>query len=208
MTTPFIIYALPRSRTAWLANFLSYKEYKCHHEQAIFMRNMDNVKEFFSRPFIGSSETAAAPGRKLILSVVPNMKEVVILRPVNEVVDSMMNVDVGGVASYDREKLQKGMEYGDRILRKIAKDPNVLTISYADLDKQETCAAIFEHCLPYKFDKSWWESLKDKNIQADAKAVLGYYFKNRAPIEAFKKYCKSELRRLMRAGQISTYRMA
>lgn len=208
MKQPFIIYALPRSRTAWLARFLSYRGFMCYHEQAIFMRSLKDVRAFFRRSNIGTAETAAAPGRCLIRYVAPNIKEVVVFRPVDEVVESMMNVDVGGVATYDRAALKKSMEYNERVLRRVAADPKVLSVNYHDLDKPETCARIFEHCLPYKFDQAWWESLKDINVQVNVKDVLLYYYSNRPAIEAFKKYCKSELRALCRMGLIPIPRRA
>lgn len=203
MTVPFIIYGLPRSRTAWLSVFLSYKEVQCFHEIAVCMRSIEDVRKFFSRPAIGTCETAAAQGRDLLRYVVPNIKEVVVLRPVEEVIDSFLKIDTADIVKYDHKLLRRNMEYGDRVLRKIAKDRNVLVIEYKDLDKEETCANIFEHCLPYRFDKEWWLSLKDDNIQADIKGVLGYYHKNRTVIEAFKRICKSELRRLFYSGAIT-----
>ena len=203
MSIPFIVYALPRSRTAWLSKFLSYGDWTCHHEQAIYMRTMDDVRALLSRPDTGCVETAAAQGRYLIKHAFPDIREVVILRPVKEVVNSMLNTDVASIAAYDPDKLQKIMEYGDRILRKIAQDVNVLAINYSDLVFEEACADIFEHCLPYRFDKSWWKSLKFQNIQVDVKAVLQYYFDNREAVDGFKRHCKSELRRLHRAGEIS-----
>lgn len=205
---PFIIYALPRSRTAWLAKFLSYREWTCHHEAAIRMRSMDEVRALFAQPHTGFAETAAAQGRPLIHHAAPQVKEVVVLRPVDEVVESVLNVNVSGVAVYDRTMLKRNMEYGDRELRKIAKDPKVLSVDYAELDREETCARIFEHCLPYPFDRKWWELLKDVNIQTDVKAVLLYYQRNRDAVETFKKHCKNELRRLMRAGELERVRYA
>lgn len=198
MTVPFIIYALPRSRTAWLANFLSYKDWECYHESAMFMRSMEDVRAFFSSDNVGCAETAAAQGRHLIRSVTSSIKEVVILRPVDEVINSLLSVDLAGVAVYDPILLRKNMESGDRALRKIAKDSGVLVVNYDDLNKEKICAQIFEHCLPYKFDKQWWESLRDKNIQVDVKAVFRYYHKHRQAIEEFKRHCKLELFKLRR----------
>lgn len=205
-TPPFIVYALPRSRTAWLSKFLSYREWRCYHEQAIYMRSVDDIKEIFSCPNTGVAETAAAQGRYLIRHAAPNIREVVVFRPVEEVVDSMMKADVSGMVTYDRHLLKKGMSYSDRVLHKIAKDKNVLSINYHDMDNPEICARIFEHCLPYSFDKIWWESLKDKNIQADIKAILRYYYKYRESVELFKRLCKSELFRLRRMD-LSSLRM-
>lgn len=150
---------------------------------------------------MGTAETAAAQGRPLILHAVPNIKEVVILRPVDEVVDSMIRA-AEGIAIYDCKKLKRNMEYGDRQLRKIAKDPNVLSINYADLQNQEMCEKIFEYCLPYPFDREWWEFMKNKNVQANVRAIINYYHRHREDIEEFKSHCKSELRRLCYAGEI------
>ena len=202
MTTPFIVYGLARSRTAWLAKFLSYREWSCHHEQAIFMRTMDDVKALLSRPNTGCVETAIAQGRPLIRHVFPNIKEVVVLRPVEEVINSMKALYTQHGLTYDEVKLRKLMKQGDKLLREISEDSRVLTVSYGDLDLPEACADIFEHCLPYKFNLKWWSSLKHKNIQTDVRALVNYYWQNKDGIEGFKKHCKLELIRLFRAGEI------
>lgn len=193
---PFIVYALPRSRTAWLAKFLTYRKWACHHEYAIKMREIADISTFF-KPMMGSCETAAAPGWAILKRHVPNLKQVVVLRPVEDVVESIMNLSIDGFA-YDRDVLRKGMEYGDRVLRKIAAQPDVLTVEFADLNKENACRKIFEHCLPYAFDRDWWIEHKDQNIQADVASVLRYYFENKDGIERFKALCKAELRSIAR----------
>lgn len=202
MSTPFIIYSLPRCRTAWLAEFLSYKDWKCWHEQALCMRNMEDVKVFFSAPNIGTVETAAFYGRHLIKHYIPNIKEIVILRPVDESVEAMMKCDTGGLATYDYNSLKKIFERGNRELQKMAEDKNVLAIDYSNLTKRETCVAIFEYCLPYAFDDAWWETLRRQNIQVNVESVLRYYYQNKDIVESFKRLCKSELRKLCRFGMI------
>jgi hypothetical protein len=208
MSVPFIIYALPRSRTAWLSIFLSYKDWVCGHELAMHMRSMAQVKSVFSRPNTGTAETGAAYGRPLIKHVMPNIKEVIVLRPVEEVIESLMKIDLSGVGYYPPEALRKVIEYGDRVLRKIAQEKNVLTVNFADLERKETCAKIFEHCLPYPFDKVWWESLRRENIQIDSRELLRYRLANRPAIDAFKRHCKTELSRLCRVGEIPLRRAA
>lgn len=202
MSEPFIIYALPRSRTAWLSKFLSYKDWNCYHEQAVYMRDIGDIEALFDCPNTGTAETAAIAARHLIRYLVPNIKEVAVIRPVDEVVDGIMNMDVGGIATYDREKLQKIMAYEHQLLSRVAKEPNVLAVNFEDLECEDTCAEIFEHCLPYQFDKAWWESLRERNIQRDMKALLSYYYKNVDAVNAFKKHAKSELRKLCRMGVI------
>src|ERR1700674_713600 len=194
MPEPFIIYSLPRSRTAWLAAFLTYREWTCHHEQAIHMRSMDDVRQFFATPHTGTVETGAAQGWWIIHHYVPNIRAVVIHRPVDDVVKSMLAVDTGGVASYDANKLRAIMQYGNRMLAQISRVPGVLNVDFNDISTKERCATIFEHCLPYKFDTQHWLDMKDRNIQVDMKAFLLSYFANRDKVENFKRLCRAELR--------------
>ena len=208
MTVPFIIYALPRSRTAWLSAFLTYKDWECYHDAAGFMRSMDDVKAFFNSGNVGCVETAASYGRCLLKWLIPDLREVVILRPVEECIESIMNLDLRGQASFDRKKITKLMERGRKTLDKISKDPNVLVINYADLDKEETCKSIFEFCLPYKFDKNWWQEMRHKNIQINMLSLLQYRWKNKDTIDDFKNLCKRELFRLGRRGEIPLRRLA
>ena len=198
---PFIICALPRSRTYWLSKFLSYGGWTCHHEAAVQMRSLNDAVEFFARPRTGSAETGISPGWKLLRHYVPGLRTVVVRRSADEVVDAMMAVDVSGVATYDRAKLTRNMQYMDRALDKIT-GPEVLTVRYADLDREETCASIFSHCLPFEFCADWWNEMRERNLQADVRSALRYYHANRAAIDRFKAACKSELWRLARAGLV------
>lgn len=182
--------------------FLSYGDWTCHHEKAMFMRSMADVKEFLLTPNTGTAETGAPYGRCLIKWLIPNIKEVVILRPVDECVDSLMKIDFEGLFTFDRVKLKKIMERGRCALDKIAKDPNVLVVNYHDLDDEETCSRLFEFCLPYKFDKKWWDYMNEKNIQVDLKALFLYRYQNKGAIDSFKSLCKRELMRLVRLGEV------
>jgi hypothetical protein len=203
--TPFIIYALPRSRTAWLAEFLSYKDWTCGHEQAIFLRSIDDIKRLLSLPKTGVVETAAAQAWRIIHHHVPNIKAVVIRRPIDDVMRSMVNVDLRGEAQYDLDRLRNVMEYGDRMLREIAGQPGVLSLDFDDLDTMQGCKRLFEFCLPYEFDQGWWEYMVMQNIQVDVLSVIQHYHQNKPEIEGFKKQCWRELRHLAQSGLISKH---
>lgn len=200
MIRPFIIYALPRSRTAWLSAFLTYRDWVCHHEQTFNLRNLDEAWQLLSRPNTGSAETAAGPGWYLIHHQFPKIRAVVVRRPIDETVRSMKLAaqKALGISIYEDTRIRKGMEYGNRVLDRISEQPDVLTVQFHDLVKEETCRAIFEHCLPYRFDRAWWLALKDQNIQADVGEKIRYYQANRDAIEEFKHHCKRELFRLRR----------
>lgn len=203
MSQPFTIYALPRSRTAWLAEFLSYKDWQCGHEQAIFWRSIDDIKRFYALPRTGAVETATAQAWRIIHHHVPNIKAVVIRRPIDDVMTSMLNVDLNGEMHYDIPRLKKVMEYGDRVLAEIASQPGTLSLDFADLDTMEGCKSLFEFCLPYEFDQGWWEYIKNVNIQVDVLSAIRLYHENKPEIEGFKKALWREMRHLAQAGLIS-----
>src|ERR1700744_2255694 len=173
---PFLIYALPRSRTAWLSMFLTYRDWTCLHEVAIQMRDPVEISRLFRDPRIGSAETAAAPGWQIIEHYCPGLKRVVIRRPIDDVVASVIAADVADIAIYDEIKLRRIMEREARDLTRISALSGTLTVDFADLATEDGCAAVFEHCLPYKFDRAWFEQWRYRNIQVDIKAVLRYYY--------------------------------
>jgi hypothetical protein len=73
-------------------------------------------------------------------------------------------------------------------------------VDFADLHKPEVCAAIFERCLPYRFDEGWWLSMKDRNIQSNVTDIFRYYRDNREGVEQFKRNAKRALIALARGG--------
>ncbi len=199
---PFIIYALPRSRTKWLSEFLSYKGWTCHHEAAIAMRSIEDVVRLFGAANTGAVETAAAHGAAILRHHLPGLKEVVVRRRLDDAVDAMLAVDVSGVATYDREALRAMLTRTARELDRISARHGVLTVEFDDLDREDVCRAIFEHCLPFAMAHGWWARLRDQNIQVDVRSVLTYFHRHREEIDGFKRACKTELRRLAYAGLV------
>lgn len=196
--TNFIIYGLPRSRTYWLSKFLTYKDHTCTHEIADTLRVPDDYKEFFKQKNVGTSETGVAQGWWLIEDACPGIKTVVVHRPVEESVNSLFQIDLDGVAVYDKDLLMKHYAYGERMLKQISSRKDVLSVDFHDLNKMEVCKKIFEHCLPYEFDVKWWGSLKNKNLQCDFRKRIIYFLAHKEEINNFKRLCKLELIKLRR----------
>ena len=114
----------------------------------------------------------------------------------------MLAVDLCGVAEYDEALMRRVMVREARALDEISEQSGVLTVDFADLNRSDACAAVFEHCLPHRFDSQWWRSLKDRNLQSDVPELLRYFHAHRNAIETFKRDCKSELRRMAYAGAV------
>lgn len=204
-SAPFIIHTLGRSRTAWLSSFLTYGKVKCFNEHAVRLRSVDEAVDFLTQGNVGAAETGAAPGWQLIRHYIPSVKTVVIRRDPEDVIRSFARSEIAHIASVDEGRLRKVIAYEDRCLDEIEKQPNTLSFSFDDLKREAVCAAIFEHCLPYKFDRGWWQDLREKNIQADVAEIVAYYHRNRDDVESFKRQAKRRLIELARAGKIKSH---
>ncbi len=202
MTAPFVILALPRSRTAWLSKLLTHGGWQVGHEVAIEWRSIDDALRYFAQPMIGSIETGPCLAWRLFLH--HGIKVAVVRRPVGEVVRSFMNMEVPGYR-YEEAMLHLMMERNDRALAKCARQPGVLSINHRDLDDEQTIRRLWEHCLPQPFDRDHWLAWRERNVDIGPQGIAGYvtkYHENLAAITRFKADVKHELRRLAYAGAI------
>lgn len=168
---PFVIFALPRSRTAWLSKFLTVGDWVCGHDEIRHCRSLDDAKAWFAQPCVGTIETAAAPFWRLTAKIAPRARIVVIRRPVEEVVASMLAIP--GMV-FDEECLTAAMRALDHKLDQIEARLPCLSVKYADLAHEKTCKAVFEYCLPYRHDPERWAAWDAMNVQIDMRALSRY----------------------------------
>ena len=166
---PAIIFSSPRSQSYWLSRYLSYGGWSFDHEYALQVRSLADVRSWLSQPYVGTVETSGAAFWRLVMMLRPDAKVVVVRRQVDEVIDSLYRIGL----PLDREKITRTMIRHDLKLAQIAKRvPGALSIRYADLANEDTCAAIFEHCLPFKHDHEWWQRISAVNLQINLPAML------------------------------------
>jgi hypothetical protein len=203
MSEPFIVLTLPRSRSYWLSKFLTFGAWKCWHDVSAGMRTMDDVARFFARPDTGTVETAVAPGWALLAHSVPGLRTAVVHRPVDDVLASLARAlaDI----PYDAPMARRFMLYEARLLRRISVRPGVLSVEFADLEQEDACSAIFEHCLRCPMPRPHWEGLRHRNIQVDLRSVIAYRVAHRFETTAFKRAAKAELWALARGRQIGRH---
>ena len=193
----FVVFCLPRSRSAWLSRFLTYGDWICGHEELRHMRSLDDVRMWFEQPSIGTVETAAAPWWRLLERFAPDAKVVVIHRPVDDVVESLMRLPG---QSFDCSILKTAMTKLDHKLGQIERRvPNVLSVDYASLSDETACASVFEHCLPYRHDHSHWKRLDPINIQIDMRAMMRYFEAYRPALQKLAKVAKHQILSAMNA---------
>jgi GNAT superfamily N-acetyltransferase len=170
---PFVVFALPRSRTAWLARYLTYGGWECGHDEIRHCRSLDDVRAWLGQPGVGSVETAAGPFWRLLRALRSDARVVVVRRPVDDVTASLMGL---GLGCFDPAVVSAAMHRLDRKLEQIERRvPGVLSVAYADLDDEATCGRIFEHCLGLPHDHAWWAAVSAVNIQINMAHCIRYY---------------------------------
>ena len=168
----YVVFGLPRSRTTWLSRVLSFGDWICGHDELRHMRSLGDISAWFSQPCTGTVETSGAAWWRLLDRFAPDAKIAIVRRPVEEVVDSMMKLPR---ITFDRAALTKAMVAADRKLDQIeARVPGVLSVDYADLAREKTCAALFEFCLPYSHDRAHWFMFDKRKIETDFYALTRY----------------------------------
>lgn len=87
----FFVLGLPRSRTAWFSNFLTYGPSWCYHEELVKHANFESLKKKLdSRPeqIVGISDTLGILLYKELKEYFPEAKFILIKREVVEVEES------------------------------------------------------------------------------------------------------------------------
>jgi hypothetical protein len=150
---------------------------------------MDDVRAWFTQPNIGTAETAGAPWWRLVEKIAPGVKVLVVRRPVEEVVDSYRRMGMG----VDLDALRVGLSRLDKKLSQIEhRMPGVLSVAFDSLREEETCARVFEHCLPYCHDHEWWKLLSPLNVQIDMRQLLKYYSAHKPQLDKLTKVAKQQ----------------
>jgi hypothetical protein len=189
---PFVILALPRCRTAWLARFLAYGGWQCGHDELRHCRSLDDVRSWLAQPFTGTVETAAAPFWRLIPE---GVTAAIIRRPLDEVMASLWR---GGL-QFDPVTMAKHLGAIDAKLQQFAhRRPGVLCTTFAELGTEEGCARLFEHCLPYRHDSGWWQAMAPINMQVSLTMARNYYLAHAPQLERLRLIARHEMLRQFR----------
>ena len=160
----FIIYCLPRSRSAWLAHFLNYPLavplQPVGHNVAPLCKSVEGfVRAYKEEGMWGSIELEGMIGWQVIRKELPDLKTIVVRRPLQESYNSLVMLGY-------KPNLSE-LANLNAMLDVIAIQPDVFSINTSDLDAPVTCKWLFEYCLELEFDFEWWHQVSQLNIQVD-----------------------------------------
>ena len=157
--TPFFIAGLPRSRTAWLANFLTTDESFCYHELTADCCDLAEMPDAFRRTgrrIVGDADTSLALLHEPIKKLFPGARWVVVERPAEAVAKSLRD-DLGIVIDPGLlNQLQENLEVIKR---------DALVVSF-DGFSVNTARFVWAYCLPgIDFDEARWKLLDPLIVQ-------------------------------------------
>lgn len=185
---PFIIFSLPRSRSAWLAWYLSYPPAEVGHDLLVGCRSVSDFETQLAM-LRGTVETGAMLGWRLIKHRLPHAKLLIVLRPIAEVHDSFRKLGF---------EIEPGeLEFRAELLTQLSLEPGVDTITFEDLDDPVCCQWLFETLLEEEWDRAWYYKARAVNIQIDFPARLAVLQSRRPALEALKAEVQTETRKIM-----------
>lgn len=162
MTAPFVVLGLPRSRTFWISRFLSYRGRECEHDPSRHFTSRLDICERFRRFGYGAADTCLGMIWHEIAGLMPpDLRVAIIHRPCADVKASAAAI---GAPMPTDAWLNEFAARLDRI--------EGLHLEYASLSRRHGALTLFEHCLREPFEASWWESLRDLNLQCNSASYL------------------------------------
>jgi hypothetical protein len=161
----FMIFSMPRSRSYWMSQYLSYPPHTVGHDVILKADNLTGLIREYSA-LSGSVELSAVLGWQYFMSFFPETRVVTVRRPVDDVFKSLLNVGL-----YTPIPI---LEMRERALIACSQHPRVEAITYKDLDNPDCCRWLFEYCLNMKWDEEWYKHLASQNLQCEVlqKAML------------------------------------
>ena len=174
----FFILSLPRCRTAWLANFLTYEDSFCFHEGLLNVGSIGALKGLFEKTgksVVGNSDCGNILFLDKIMNEFPNANIVLVERETASVLSELASMD--GFSNV--EAVLRSAE-----LLQWAKGAfNPLVVDYWNIDK-EVCRSIWNHCIGTQFDETRWEMLDGIDMQIIQDKKVKQMIKHRNNIES------------------------
>lgn len=159
----YFITGFPRSRTAWLANFFTYKDSYCYHELSRQGRNVYNLiakMNLRKESNIGTSDCGFPFYYKDILKLLPNSKIVIIRRDIEEVKDSLSEF----VGEWN-EKLNITINNTNKKLNELNDKYDCKMISYKSLEDQYIIMELWKYLIPeIEWDEERFQQLNETKV--------------------------------------------
>ena len=162
----FFICALPRSRTAWLANLLTYGDSFCFHEPAVGLDSFSDLRGLFEstgRPVVGSSDCGNAWIVDGLAREFPDCRFVVVHRPLEEVRQGMLEMGLPDNGTLEKSSIM--LDY-------VVSNYSPFSLDADDLSDPEVVKMLCEY-VSAPFDRARFDLLAALNVQVNTDYLAG-----------------------------------
>ena len=149
------ICALPRSRTAWLANFLTYGAVTFHHELISEVTGVDDFINRLRDPNVGNADCLQSAYMDKILMEIGPRPIVIIQRDVLESIKASKAAGFGD--------LSKTIIWLDAELAQLRETHNCLLVEYNEINQK--IRQIWDYLRGDEFPEERWEALKYMKVE-------------------------------------------
>lgn len=161
----FLVTGLPRSRTAWMAAFLSTGNSICFHEPLKKLSDISELPEALrsvNHSYVGASDSGAGYFLPWIMKNSP-MPILIIDRDERDVTESMQSIGY---------QMGNAIELLSDRLHAAKCHPDVMWVTFDSLDNNRIMQKIWWHLMPGSaFDEERYEVFKDLKIVADIEKI-------------------------------------
>ncbi len=174
----FLIIALPRSRTAWLAAFFSSDDVACYHDPLMTCAHPGEIARYYDKPgykAVGAADTGAVLFLDRIRAVLPDLKLGIVLRSRVECEASLSKtLDI----HIDLSDLEAELE---RVR------PDAHCIHFDELDDPERMSRFYTEMTGQPFPRDRFELFRGLNIQVRPEHFWADFKRNQQGIMALMK---------------------
>lgn len=175
----FVVFSLPRSRSAWLSAFLGAPGRVVGHDIGVTCSSPSEFAWRLRNEMAGTCETGAAFAAPLIRQMIPDVRFVTIRRSITQVCASLARF---GIVDVEDEMAERDMAL-DAIERRY---PDTMRLEFADLIRPTVCGVLHQFCTGLPMDGVWWAALDALNIQVDMARQLALLHANAGQIAGLK----------------------
>lgn len=178
MDNNFFIVGLPRTRTSWVSNFLTYKTSFCFHEAIRLCYKIDDMSLLFEsidEPNVGDADCRIIEFEDDFRRMFPSAKWVYIKRDIKEVIHSLEK-------RFEFKESYRDTDFCKNLQKKydiFEKKYSPLTFKFDELNTVDVCEAIWDYCIPdSRFNYKRWLQLDVLRIDPEEKKMMEYHGKD------------------------------
>lgn len=181
----FLVLGMPRCRTTWLSQYLSFGGWRCGHDESRFLRTITDIKAWGNTPMQGSTETFGGQWWRAIAKWLPETHVVCVWREPKAVWLALRKQGLDVPLTWvERQAVQ---------LERAARKLNAPMVAFADLDNPAMCEALAMHCIGQRPPREWTVGMQALNIQCDLMHLRRYAQANQPAMQQLADNVKGEL---------------